>query len=102
MSTLLPNMIMSMYDFLSGFSYTSAGSVLIPIVASLLSRRSDKLKNELLILLFVSLISDILNEIYVASGMTGYLIINTFFLAQFIALSLIYLSLLSNKKWVYF
>jgi hypothetical protein len=101
MPTLLPK-LMSLYNFLSAFSFISIGSALIPIVMYFLTDRQNKEARYVLLLLFSSLIADVSNEAYYRLGMRGYEIVNTFYVVQFTLLCLIYSSMLINKKLVIF
>jgi|GEM_PF-2542342 len=91
---------MDWYNILYGFSYVSMFSVLIPIAFFLFGKRSGS--KILFALLLASLIADIGNKIYAQLGFRGYIILNIFFSTEFILISLIYASVLIQRKVVYF
>ncbi|MFM6976782.1 MAG: hypothetical protein ACKOW2_08050 [Sphingobacteriaceae bacterium] len=89
-----------MEDFIIAMSYVSALSVLIPISVYLIYPSYNKISIILSILILVALTADIANECFVRSGNEGYYVINTFFIIQFVLLSLIYHRLLINKRMI--
>lgn len=91
---------MNWTNFLSGFSYLSIGSVLIPILTFILAKKKNQLRTIIFFSLLVSLLSEIANEIYVILGHRGYLIYNIFFVCQIMLLCLVYLKMIQNKTIV--
>src|SRR5690242_9256613 len=88
---------MNWYNFSWTVYYASIGSVLIPIVAFLSSRKRSRLRIIIFILLLASLASDVGNWIYVIRGNQGYLIINIFFACQITLLCFAYTNMLRPK-----
>lgn len=81
-------------------SYVSIVSVLIPIVTFLFYPSESPLAFLLSILIMLSLISDIVNECYIRAGERGYLILNVYFVLQFILLGFIYFNVFNKQKMI--
>lgn len=82
------------------FLYISICSVLIPLTYSLVVKRKmpkDKLLTALIILFCSSLITEACSEVYIRTGHEGTLILNIFFVIQFLLMSYIYRLLLAGK-----
>lgn len=81
-------------------SYLSIFSALLPIVAYLLFRSNYRGAHLICLLAALSLLADIGNEFLSRSGQSGYVITNTFFILQYLILSILYYAVLKNKIWL--
>lgn len=86
-----------MEQFAIFLSWVSVFSVLIPIGIYLRYPSFHKISYIMAALIMVSLASDVANEIYVRAGNRGYLVLNLFYLIQFILLCSIYLNVFKDK-----
>lgn len=89
-----------MEHFANILSYISIISVLIPIVTFLLYPSQYRAAILISVLIMVALASDIANECFVRSGQKGFIIINSYFILQFILLGAIYHYILKRKLMV--
>ncbi|GHM98946.1 hypothetical protein WSM22_04360 [Cytophagales bacterium WSM2-2] len=81
-------------------AYSSAASVIIPIVIYFIGGRYNGTNKWIFILTVTSLVADIANVLYLKAGFTGYTILNIFFLVQIFLLSVIYARLLDEPDHV--
>ncbi len=91
---------MEQTDIANILSYVSIVSVLIPIVTFLFYPSESPLAFLLSILIMLALIADIANECYIRAGERGYLILNSYFLLQFILLGFIYFNIFNKQKLI--
>ncbi len=93
-----------MYEIAKSLIYISMFSVLIPILFLLTKKKNFDIKilKILGLLLLASALSDLLSYIILKIGYkTNIPITNTFFIVQFLLLSILYISLLTKKKMIY-
>lgn len=86
-----------MEQFAITLSYISILSVLIPIGVYLIYPSHEKISFLMSILIMVSFAADLANELYIRSGHMGYVIMNIYFVVQFILLCLVYQNILQAK-----
>ncbi len=86
-----------MEQFAITLSYVSLISVLIPIITYVAFPNYLKGGSVISGLILASLVADIANECYTQAGQNGFLIINGFFILQFLLLNQFYYYLINDK-----